>query len=38
MNKIFEKLENEIDKALENMPSGLSVRNRRRYVGSVVKY
>ena len=26
------KLENEIDKALENMPSGLTVRNRRRYV------
>lgn len=32
MNKIFEKLENEIDKALENMPTGLTVRNKRRYV------
>ena len=32
MKNIYERLEKEIDKALENMPSYLTVRNRRRYV------
>ena len=32
MSEIYKRLEMEIDKALENLPTGLPVRNRRRYV------